>query len=612
MSGLEIAGVAVPAAIELIKATHSTLKFIHDVRRTSKQDAEQGDMHFQLEVQAIQFERWCEALKLREMIRIKESNPDTWTSSSEFKNLRKTLSDDLRFGNGTMADLTLKTLASLRDRLEEAWKVLQDYQPYPSQSTPIEKPAPPKEKKSWFRRSASSSRKDLQVSESAKASHSSLLTTAKWVALDRAEFQRLLTRITELNTSLLTLLGPQTQHSVHRQSEMKILDDSNPQLLSASIASEDDLAVLVKLRMLQLSDSMRPLTTGLDNNPFRIHIYSMADFQGEVNATGPLRSTAQLDGASVLIEWRNYSHGRSVLQQTTRLSNLIGLLNHNYLYERFSAPKCKGLVDDPAKLRVGLAFVMPSTNVNNTPSAPFQDLRTFIKATSKAIPSVGARFAISKTLAAAMSSLHAVKWLHKSFRSDNIVFAQEPLTRTSLRTGRPGEANAATGMESLSIAPPPLPQVFVVGWDLSRPDDPSEYTESLSVTDDNVKLYSHPDTHRSQASDGSRTRFRMQFDIYSLGLVLLEIGLWYTLSDLRARCQSDDEFRRRVRDDYCDKLQAKMGDVYWRATQRCLANDFDLDETDADSQAGASNGEEYRLQSAFEQQVVAQLAMCMA
>jgi hypothetical protein len=89
-------------------------------------------------------------------------------------------------------------------------------------------------------------------------------------------------------------------------------------------------------------------------------------------------------------------------------------------------------------------------------------------------------------------------------------------------------------------------------------------------------------------------------------LILLEIGLWRTLDTIRHGCKADEEFRTRVWTDYCDRLQAKMGLVYWRAVQRCLNDDFDV------PGEGFSGTEDYSLQVGFEKHVVCELEKCFA
>lgn len=157
-----------------------------------------------------------------------------------------------------------------------------------------------------------------------------------------------------------------------------------------------------------------------------------------------------------------------------------------------------------------------------------------------------------------------------------------------------------------------LPKFFLVGWDLSRPDHPSELSETLSISTvgyqnslEATLMYSHPDI-QAGIGTGKRPRYRPQYDIYSLGLVLLEIGLWRTLGDLRRLCRHDSDFRLQLRTEFCDKLLYRMGEVYWKVVQRCLNNDFGSQpNTEADDGY-------FSLQVAFERHVVCELERCFA
>jgi len=60
----------------------------------------------------------------------------------------------------------------------------------------------------------------------------------------------------------------------------------------------------------------------------------------------------------------------------------------------------------------------------------------------------------------------------------------------------------------------------------------------------------------------TKQQYRPEYDIYSFGLVLLEIGLWRTIDTIWKQSPSDAAFRVLVRTEYCDRLLGKMGEVY--------------------------------------------------
>lgn len=77
----------------------------------------------------------------------------------------------------------------------------------------------------------------------------------------------------------------------------------------------------------------------------------------------------------------------------------------------------------------------------------------------------------------------------------------------------------------LKVAPNPLPSLYLLGWDLSRPDHPSELSESISISTlgflnrkEMIQMYTHPEAMASSSLSTKRARYKPQFDIYSLGV----------------------------------------------------------------------------------------------
>ncbi|KAL2435565.1 hypothetical protein ABEF95_004850 [Exophiala dermatitidis] len=79
-----------------------------------------------------------------------------------------------------------------------------------------------------------------------------------------------------------------------------------------------------------------------------------------------------------------------------------------------------------------------------------------------------------------------------------------------------------------------------------------------------VQIYRHPN-HDSHAPEVVPA-----YDIYSLGLLLLEIGLWIPLSKLWKPKYDRKIFMSRVQQIYSHKLAPKCGSKYMRVVQKCL------------------------------------------
>lgn len=165
---------------------------------------------------------------------------------------------------------------------------------------------------------------------------------------------------------------------------------------------------------------------------------------------------------------------------------------------------CLGYTDDTASSRYGLVYKAP----NNS----FSTLNQLITSNDYRTPDLGDRFKLAHTLAVALWSLHSLDWLHKGLCSTNILFFPSAFSASATRA----TATAATVAE---ISSP-----YLLGFDCSRP----EHLTEMSVATRNP---SSQDLHRHPNSLDTLDRkpYCKSYDIYSLGIILLEIGLWKVL-----------------------------------------------------------------------------------
>ncbi|KAI3337492.1 hypothetical protein HD806DRAFT_476834 [Xylariaceae sp. AK1471] len=635
MSGLEVLGAAA-AAIELFKVARSCLSICNDLRKTKLHSEEQTQLQFQLVAQSIKFERWCEKLGVQEMIQLANSNPQHWAATTKFTQFETLLTSQLRFKNNDTARLTITVLENVEQKFAAADKILTLYV---AGNTSSELELSEREKpRTWFSRKIRNEPPSHTIDESvtarnAKSKHrSSLYSTARWVSVDKNAIMQLLSSIEKLNNALIDLLPVSMQAQVGRTTNIAILNSANNFNFDSirSFYGDDDLGILMSLKRWKIREredghgdvsSKLSLNHSADDiSNTRIHTYPTQDFKRGTLRPGAARSLSVLDGNSVIVEWKYYSNNSPFrIEHSTRLASLVGLLNHNKLYNRFLALPCKGLVNDGANSRVGLVF---SIGGSDTPNV--ENLLELMQNSHRTAPPLGERFRLARDLVVALSSLHSVQWLHKSLRSDNIIILKQKISKgpmeqaqrltrhTDSETDEVGltKRESKYGATHITSVPEPLPPFYLLGWDLSRPDHPSELSETLSISTsefqskrDRIRLYSHPELSTASES-AKRARFQPQFDIYSMGLVLLEIGLWRPIETIRHK--NLNEFRERVHGEYCDKLLSKMGQIYWRAVQRYLYNDFSVDKEET---AGDSD---FSLQVAFEKLVVSELERCCA
>ena len=85
------------------------------------------------------------------------------------------------------------------------------------------------------------------------------------------------------------------------------------------------------------------------------------------------------------------------------------------------------------------------------------------------------------------------------------------------------------------------------------------------------ELYCHPSYlgERGFASD-----YRWKYDIYSLGLVLLEIGHWRTLESFIDHGAPREELRNQVETECIPGLGESMGSIYRAAVRACIKGTY--------------------------------------
>lgn len=633
MSGLDIFG-AIGVSVQLTKVASSCLSTVLEIRRIPDLTREQNDAQFNLLVQAFRYEQWCSAIH-----QAGKSNSSSSQSQSPaaiftgMKSLQVLLLDD------QMAGALTRSLKDMNDRFASVRVSLEKYGPKSeAESTPVtggqDYLEPPKS--SFFRRVRFGSKATPSPTPTSRPP--SVLSRSMWVVSERASVDKDLAQIEKTNKLLLHLLDPILQAHVERQTDLAILSRTGREVLAGK-ETRRDLQSMARIKQWQKqaanetasneddgANSIRSSVSGVsayqDQYTGRVQTFQIADFERGSLPQSEYRTVTMLNGRRVVVEWKYYSSERTIrVDQILRLGRLGDLLNKNRLHAQFMTMRCHGLVDDAENSRIGIAFSEEeSEQVAQVSTQRLRTLQEVVEKETMPLP-LGQRFELARKLAAAVHHLHSVDWLHKSIRSDNVVCFWESVPPTRVPKPNPASipeedgANAATApsAEVTEVRPRRVVPFYLVGWDLSRPDHPSELTETLSIStsdfkkkERNIEMYSHPRLH-VQSGQAKRTRHRAEFDIYSLGLVLLEIGLWRPLDDFRQRCKDDAEFRAKIAGEYCDRLRPKVGDIYCRAVRRCLRNDFGvIDQPEHD------DGQELLLQVAFERLVVSELERCRA
>ncbi|KAL2270353.1 hypothetical protein VTJ83DRAFT_2537 [Remersonia thermophila] len=325
-----------------------------------------------------------------------------------------------------------------------------------------------------------------------------------------------------------------------------------------------------------------PLKRSLILDRAAVHI-DPADEDSDAPRCGATLRLPDGTAKRVWVEWKEYdcqrpgdlSPPKDVIHQ--RVWELAALLNHSPKPSAFRTPHCLGFFDkgkgssggeedndddddendddDILNRRLGLVFERP-LDANLHATLPPICLRELLETARK--PRVTDRVKLAHAVGSCLLHLHAVNWLHKGLRSHNVIFFQ-------------------TTDGQVDYAKP-----YLSGFDFSRPARADEMTDVPS-DDAAFNLYRHP-LAQSAALEG-RGRFKRSFDIYSLGVLFVEIAHWAPIERVLAidtnAARGRPSIALKVRDrllepDRIADLGACMGSLYETAARKCIAGGPEL------------------------------------
>lgn len=273
-------------------------------------------------------------------------------------------------------------------------------------------------------------------------------------------------------------------------------------------------------------------------------------------------------------KYEDYQMNESIRKELyVRLENVAELLLQAIKCE-FRVLPCAGYFHDPLKLHCGLVYRLP-TALDSTESQ-VTTLQNVLQEWDGR-PDLENRFSLARSLAASVLEFHQTGWLQKEISSFNIVFVFP---------------RGSSWQDTVD-------QPFFLGFSNSRPNGRYDFSEYMEVNKRAHMNYQHPDYLKGS----SRVRYRSEFDYYSLGLVLLEIGHWKQLGDLVKTIPGAPEEMRDGLLARIPRLGRHMGGIYRDVTKKCLIGGFE-------GSADAEKSEDFSLKT-FLNTVVEPLAQCV-
>jgi hypothetical protein len=161
------------------------------------------------------------------------------------------------------------------------------------------------------------------------------------------------------------------------------------------------------------------------------------------------------------------------------------------------------------------------------------------------VPSLENRFRLAHNIASSLMLLHGKGVSHRNISSNNVIFFVG--------------GNFLSPSDKIWKGPVlRLPYLTAFHQRSSIDQD---------CSDDPIftGIYQHPNL-----GEGQRTKYTLAHDLYSLGLILLEIGLWMPIGKFWKAKYTRRDFKARLQEIYLRKLSGKCGEGYMNVVLHCM------------------------------------------
>ncbi|EOD51058.1 hypothetical protein UCRNP2_2147 [Neofusicoccum parvum UCRNP2] len=428
----------------------------------------------------------------------------------------------------------------------------------------------------------------------------------RWATFDKKKFEQLLLKLSSFNDFLSEMLNREQLNSlaVHGLYSQILVPLARFKALETAISTQD--LTDENVQDLQLGYTASEVyNVELDPKSITVLDDELDDENRRVDAL--------CDHNRVWIEWKPYEprvfDGEPDPKIKERIIALVALLKENNRSRQFRAPRCLGYFRDidtatgEDRCRFGVVFKKPSHVSSTTKPISLLELLRATEMGKTEMPSLTERVTLAKVLAEAVERLHAVNWLHKGLRSENILFFNDEIAPEDL------EQEDHFSLDALDFSTP-----YLSGFDYARPAQNEDLTEK-PPENAAYDLYRHPLVQGSRGGTENSINFQKAFDIYALGVILLEIIFWQPIDrildvDLRkARPSTTLRVRSRLIEErkFLAQVKANAGVMLEKVVQACLVGPaalVDFSGADFDDKNAADAA---RLQMGFYDKVVKKL-----
>lgn len=326
-------------------------------------------------------------------------------------------------------------------------------------------------------------------------------------------------------------------------------------VLSANIASKEEafrramdnpslkkLGVLEFLRLRLLQSEFSEIPPEMEGR------YIMSSGSPFSQYSPNLVREEEMGQKAVLVEYKHYhksfkhdSHTRQV--QDRRVGSLAAALRAATSQDYLSL-ECLKWFHDQERCRYGLTFKLPFQQATR----PYSLREVLSEQGSLGRAGLKERFEIAKKIGRALLRWHTSEWLHQGIASHNIIFFHDPKT-SKIDFLRP----------------------YLCGFEFSR--KANEISSTRTVADFSLDVYRHPNRQGLP-----QLSHRIEHDLYSFGVILLDIGLWQSVESFFKVEESKPlpppvDIREKILKNV-HRLHFYMGPEYTKAVGKCIKEEW--------------------------------------
>jgi hypothetical protein len=210
-----------------------------------------------------------------------------------------------------------------------------------------------------------------------------------------------------------------------------------------------------------------------------------------------------------LVEYRAYSGPQALITTQLLVRDLAARL-HEVEPSTMGLLRCRGFTPEPTQDRIALRFQYPA---GKRAAGTLQSLLVHHENLAGVKHALSDRVLLARKLASAVLYMHICDFVHKNIRPDNVLIFTNNVP--------PGDDPAGYDY------PRVIGEPFLVGFDSVRKAVAA--SNMIKVEDWRKNIYLHPERHRMGVGD----EYTVRHDVYSLGVVLLEIAMWGSFTDRR-------------------------------------------------------------------------------